>query len=112
MEMVCQLSELKLPPEAKGLNLFYQGSGIDDALVAKIQIPASDIPALTSQIEALANHSDTASLSFPEAATWWRPDQLKVKVHREIRTNADTYAQFTLGEADGQWYLYIQWFQT
>jgi hypothetical protein len=30
---------MKLPNGTRGLNMFYQGSGIDDALIAKLRIP-------------------------------------------------------------------------
>lgn len=112
MKMVAQLSEINLPSDAKGLNLYYHGWGIDDAFVAKIQIPTPDVPALTSQLEALPNRSSSTSLSFSEAASWWPPGKLKTPVHRTIWTTKGASAQFTLGEIEGQWYLYIQWFQT
>ena len=111
METVEQCSGLSLPAGARGLNMFYQGSGIDDAFVAKVQIPQQDVMAVAQQIEHLAGTSAAASESLTNSLTWWNPESMKIKIQRELRIDSD-FLQVILGEENNAWFLLVKWIST
>ncbi len=111
METVEQCSGLSLPSGARGLNMFYQGSGIDDAFVAKIQIPQEDVMAVAQQIEHIAGTSAAAAESLTNGLTWWNPESMKIKIQLELRIDSD-YLQVILGEEGNAWILLVKWIST
>lgn len=111
METVAQCSGLSLPSGARGLNMYFQGSGIDDAFVAKIQIPQEDAMVVAQQIEHLSGTSAAASESLANGLIWWNPESMKIKIQRELRVNSD-FLQVILGEEDNAWFLLVKWIST
>jgi hypothetical protein len=111
METVEQCSGLSMPSGARGLNMFYQGSGIDDAFVAKIQIPQENVMAVAQQIEHLSGTSASASESLTNGLTWWNPESMTIKTQRELRIDSD-FLRVILGQEKNAWILLVQWIST
>jgi len=105
------VTKLKLPPGVKGLNMFYQGSGIDDALIAKLKIPEDQVTSLANAIYGLNATEGAASTSLSEGYAWWNEGELKVKVHRSLNLNSE-YLELILGQVGGDWILLVKWLST
>lgn len=104
-------SRLKLPEGTRGLNMFYQGSGIDDALIAKLQIPGDRAADVAEAISAIEGSQGSASESLAQGHAWWNEEQLQVKIHRSLNVDSD-FLEIILGQSDGEWILLVKWFST
>lgn len=111
METVERCSRLSLPADARGLNMFYQGSGIDDAFVARIQIPEKAVANVTLQIDKLPGKSAHASEDLTKGLTWWNQKSMQIQTQRRLNIGSD-YLEVILGEEDNAWILLVKWFST
>jgi hypothetical protein len=111
LQTVSRVSGLQLPEGTRGLNMVYLGSGIDDALIAKLQIPASHAFQLTTQIKALSGRTTSAIESLAQGKAWWNQDALDIKVHRQLDVKND-YLEVILGQEGSTWILLVKWFST
>jgi hypothetical protein len=91
--------------------MFYQGSGIDDALIARLEIPPVAVTNLAAQIDAIQGHEASASETMAKGHPWWNEDSLTTKTHRKLQVGSD-YLELMLGEEDGKWTLLVKWFAT
>lgn len=103
------VSRLTFPDGIRGLNMFYQGSGIDDALIAKLEIPRAAAANLAAQIESIQGQPASVSETMAEGHPWWNQDSLVVKTHRKLQVGAD-YLELILGEDGEKWILLVKWF--
>lgn len=106
-----RVSRLDLPEGVRGLNMFYQGSGIDDALIAKLRIPEPKVPELKDAISAVKGTKGSGSASFVDDYDWWTESQMDVNIHRKLNVKSD-YLELILGQVDRQWILLVKWFST
>jgi len=109
IKTVERVSHLSLPKGVKGLNMFYQGSGIDDSLIAKLQIPEGKVTQLKDAIAAVNGSEGSASESMADGHNWWNEAQLEVDVHRKLNVGGD-YLELILGQVSGEWILLVKWF--
>ena len=108
LAMVQQDSGIQLPPGSRGLNMFYQGSKIDPAFVAKILIPSSGRDELIAHIEKIPNQDSNVNGSLAEKVTWWNPKNGKVRIERRSSPNGN-YLRAILSQEKEQLVLYIEW---
>ena len=110
LQMIEERCEIKLPPTAKGLILFYDmKTCIDPSFVAKIQIPAQDIADLKKQIN--SQQYDTATISgtlLSSKTTWWL-DEKKATYSRPVTTRKAALVRYFTDETCEQVFLYIEW---
>lgn len=106
---VTMLTGVTFPVGSKGLHFYYQGSGIDDALAAKIRIPTDQVSSF------LANPVFTrGSDSKPEAQagrdrTWWQIDRLKNRIDRKMELTNVKFLGVTFGWEEKEAVVYISW---
>lgn len=108
LEMVQRETGIQLPDGSRGLNMFYQGSGIDPAFVAKVHIPDSSREELASRLEEIRNKDGTVHGSLTEVVTWWTPPNGIIRVQRQFDRGGD-YVRAILCQEDNQLVLYLEW---
>jgi hypothetical protein len=107
VEMVQKDIGLRLPAGSRGLNMFYQGSTLDPAFVAQIEIPASAADELASRIKKI-REAGTISESLSKKVTWWNPAVGAVLVDRQSDPNGD-YLHLVLSREKERVVLYVEW---
>lgn len=110
MKRVEGLTGLNLPPGSKGLHMYCWESGIDPAMIAKVEIPAEAVPKLAGQIETLQS-SDYSIASPPKDHAWWNPSAMKIRIQRSV-FESGRGLRIILGEENGRWMLLVWWHTT
>jgi hypothetical protein len=108
---VAQATRLQLPEGVRGLHLVYHGADIDDALVAKLEVPREAVTNLLAQIAAVPGTKASASETLAAGHSWWTEAALKVAAHRKLNLGSE-YLELILGEEGSQWVLLVKWFST
>ena len=108
LKMVEQHTGIQLPTDARGLNMFYQGSHIDPAFVAKIKIPQSSQESLSRQIEKIPNQAGSVSGSLTEKIIWWNPLKAKILIQKQYTVDMN-YVRAILCQENEQLMLYVEW---
>jgi hypothetical protein len=104
---------VKLPAGARGLHLLYEGSGVDPAFIAKIEVPAKSAKAFATKLAALPNGGLT-SIDNPMTGqvTWWNPVKANVQVERLFDPTGRGDGLHLLLCSEGQRrVLYVMWVQ-
>jgi hypothetical protein len=108
LRMIEQRTGITLPKGTRGLNLFYRGSSIDPAFLAKVEIPFSELDAMANQIN---KHEQTGTIdsTLMSRVTWWTPRASTVKSERRFLNDGD-YVQAYVCKEDSTGIVYIAWF--
>jgi hypothetical protein len=105
LEMVKGKINIKLPKGTNGLNLLYEGAGIDPRFYAKLEIPKESINDIVSQIEDI--HDEITISEQFDTLAWWRPS-------KEMRISRCGFYKgkivgVILCRENKKWILYVQW---
>jgi len=111
LKVVQTHSELTLPDGTRGLNMVYEGSRGDPALVAKVEIPAEAVDGVKEQIERCANEDYHGIGFLSDTVPWWNPTRLKVIIERKY-TVRSSYVHVFLCQEDRHVVLFVEsmWF--
>lgn len=107
LAVVTTHSRLKLPDNAQGLNMVYEGSLGDPAFVAKIEIPADAVDTVKQQIEKCVDEDYNSMGALSEKVLWWNPAQLKVVVERKYTVNS-SYVHVLLCQENQHVVLFVE----
>lgn len=111
LKTIERVSHLTLPEGTRGLNMFYQGSGIDDALIAKLEIPEEKVLTIMNEIEMIKGTEGVASESIAVGHDWWSENMMNIKLHRKLNVRSD-YLEMILGQEEDNWILLLKWVST
>jgi len=103
-----QRTGLTIPADSHGMNMFYEGSQIDPAFVAKIEIPASSGESFAKQLDQIPVGEMHVSNPLSEKIPWWKPSKAATKSERQFMLNS-AYVHVLLCNEDGRWILYLEW---
>lgn len=109
IQQVSDLTGVQFPSGSEGLAFLYLGSGIDDALSAKIVIPPN------ARSEFLQNEifqkGDTNAPTFQigNSKAWWKMDALSERIDRSLQLGHGRSVECTLGVEDGKLVAYVSW---
>ena len=106
--LIEQRTGITIPADSHGINMFYEGSQIDPAFVAKIEIPAASQESLAKQIDQIPIGDVHVSNPLSEKTAWWKPSKAATKSERQFMLNS-AYVHVLLCNEDGRWILYLEW---
>lgn len=110
LDTVANVSRLQLPDGVRGLNMVYRGSGIDPALIAKLEIPPESASNLVFQISSIQGKSKaSASETLTRGHSWWTEKSLTVEIHKKLILGSE-YLELIFGKEEGKWILLVKWF--
>ncbi len=107
-----RITEIDLPAGTKGLNYFFLGSGIDNALWLKVMIPQEKKAELL-QNQLFTHKVDEPNFNMTLDRDWWSLNSLDnpVSYATEINNGTD-FLGCTMGTQSGTIIMYIHWFST
>jgi hypothetical protein len=103
---------LQFPPSANGVGYFYQGSGIDDALAAKIEIPEVGIADFMKNAVFTEGESAKPSIQIGAGKRWWNLDALTDRVDRKQNLPSAQFLEVTCGREGEAFVVYVSWMTT
>lgn len=108
---VTMLTGVSIPSDARGLNYFYYGSGIDDALAIKFSVPEQRrTEFLKNNIFADKSNADMQDPFRVTDKSWWREAELHDAIRAEIWIDNNTqFVRCSLGEEMGDLVVYLAW---
>lgn len=112
LQQVSSLTGIRFPEGSTGLAFYYLGSGIDDALAAKVAIPADRRDAFLENAIFQNGKSETPSIQIGKPKAWWRIELLTNRADRALELPHGCYVECTLGIEDGKSVVYISWMST
>ncbi|HEX7260878.1 MAG TPA: hypothetical protein VF258_03605 [Luteolibacter sp.] len=109
---VSTLTGLTFPVGSRGVEYYYQGSGIDDALAAKIIIPATGIDDFKSNAVMATGTESKATMEIGRGKPWWNPDSLTDRVDRKMDLPNARFLEVTCGQEGSDFVVYLSWAAT
>lgn len=97
----------QLPPGTVGIEYYYNGSGIDDYLAAKLKIDPIHLTEAKAIVEQLP---DTASAVPSGWADWLVISPADVVLNRKGEWSPFNYGESVLTQENGAYFLYLVWF--
>lgn len=111
LDMIQTNIGVTLPIGSTGLNMYYHGSALKPALLAKIQIPPKSAEALADRVRRITYHEVSGTESSTNKWSWWTPMKQDVIVNRQFIGPDAAFVHLILcKEKDsGHWILYVEW---
>jgi hypothetical protein len=107
-----RVTGIDFPEGTEGLNYFFLGSGIDDALWLKVMIPEEKKAELL-QNQVFKHEMDSPNHNMTLDRNWWSLKSLidQASYSTEINNGTD-FLGCTIGIESGKLILYLLWFST
>jgi hypothetical protein len=109
---VSTLTGISFPPGARGIEYYYLGSGIDDALAAKIIIPDTEIDEFKTNPVMTTGTDSKASLQIGRGKPWWKVEALTDRVDRKLDLPNARFLEITCGQEGPDFVVYLSWITT
>ncbi len=109
---VSSLTGIRFPDGSTGLAYYYLGSGIDDALAAKVAIPADKKDAFLQNEIFQKGSTNAPNVQIGKPKAWWKIDALTDRTDRTLGLPKARFVECTLGVEDGKMVVYISWIST
>jgi len=107
-----RITGIDFPEGTEGLNYFFLGSGIDDALWLKVIIP-EDKKAELLQNQVFEHEVNQPNHNMTLDKSWWSIKTLDASTSYSIEINNGTdFLGCTIGTERGKLIVYIHWFST
>lgn len=107
LRLVEKLGRVTLPHGCQGLNLQYEGAGLDDEVLARVQVPEAGVAGLRQQIQALENN-DKPLWNAESEQSWYNPERLTERTS-DVSYDDGERREVSLGQLGGHWYLLLRW---
>lgn len=112
LEQVSSLTGIRFPEDSTGLGYYYLGSGIDDALAAKVAIEADKKDAFLQNEVFQKGSTRAPHIQIGKSKAWWKIDALTERIDRTLDLPQARFVECTLGAEDGELVVYISWIST
>lgn len=112
LQQITSMTGVVFPAGARGAAYLYMGSGIDDALAAKIIIPQDRRAEFLTNVVFEQGDDEVPHIRIGSGRPWWKLDQITDRVDRTLDLPNAEYLECTLGTEDGQTVVYISWMST
>jgi hypothetical protein len=109
---VSTLTGITFPPGAQGIEYYYLGSGIDDALAAKVMIPDAKIDEFKSNTVMTTGTDSKASIQIGRGKPWWKIDGLTERIDRKLDLPNARFLEITCGREGSAFVVYLSWITT
>ena len=109
---ITTLTGITFPPGTRGLDYYYQGSGIDDALSAKVAIPDAGIPEFNTNPVMTTGTDSKADMQIGRGKTWWKIDGLTERIDRKMELQNQRFLEVTCGREGNDFVVYVSWCTT
>ncbi len=109
--MVEKKTGFALPSGSRGLNLYYSGSEIDPAFVAKIEVPVASGEQFVKQLEQIPIHADWKSVNpLSQRVSWWKPTKTSILIERTfIIGSTAAFVHALVCKEEARWIFYVEW---
>ena len=112
LQQVSSLTGIQFPDGSAGLAYYYLGSGMDDALAAKVAIPAEKKDAFLQNEIFQKGSTNAPNIQIGKSKSWWKIDALSDRTDRTLDLPQARFVECTLGVEDGKLVVYISWIST
>src|SRR5689334_6902450 len=112
LQQVSALTGIRFPDGSTGLAYYYLGSGIDDALAAKVAIPADQKHAFIQNEVFQKGSTNAATIQVGKPKAWWKIESLTERADRTLQLPQARFVECTLGIEDGKLVVYLSWIST
>jgi hypothetical protein len=109
---VSALTGVNFPPGTRGMEYYFLGSGIDDALAAKVVIPDGEIDDFKSNAVMTTGTDAKASIQIGRGKAWWRIDALTDRIDRQVDLPNARFLEVTCGREGSDFVVYLSWMTT
>jgi hypothetical protein len=109
---VSTLTGVAFPPGARGIEYYYLGSGIDDALAAKVMIPDAEIDEFKSSTVMTTGTDSEARIQIGRGKPWWKIDGLTDRMDRNLDLPNARFLEITCGREGSDFVVYLSWITT
>lgn len=106
------MTGIQFPDGSTGLAYYYLGSGIDDALAAKVAIPADKKNAFLQNEVFQKGSTNAPNIQIGKPKAWWKIDSLTDRADRTLQLPQARFVECTLGIEDGKLIVYVSWIST
>jgi hypothetical protein len=107
-----RITGVNFPEGTEGLNYFFLGSGVDDALWLKVIIPQEKRTELLKN-QIFAHELDEPNHNMTLDRDWWSIQTLNDQTSYSTKINGGTdFLGCTIGTESGRLILYLHWFST
>ncbi len=103
---------IEFPKGTVGLEYFFLGSGIDDALALKASISENERLNFIKNEMFEKGDKTKASIQIGRDKPCWKLDELKERVDRKMDLPVGKYVECALGKENGKWTVYLSWTST
>jgi hypothetical protein len=112
LQQVSTLTGINFPAGTTGVAYLYFGSGIDDSLALKAEVPPEQKDTFLKNDAFLKGTAEPPHLQIGRGRAWWKLDTLKNAMHRKVELPKGRFAEISLGLEDGKLVAYISWICT
>lgn len=112
LAQITSLTGVSFPSGATGLDYLYRGSGIDDALAARVQIPESQKDEFMAQAVFTNGENVTPYIQIGKGKPWWNLDALVNRTDRSMNLPNAQFLEISLGHEGDDLVVYISWMST
>ena len=109
---VSTLTGVSFPSGTRGIEYYYLGSGIDDALAAKIMIPDTGIEEFKANKVMTRGADSKASFQIGRGKPWWNIDSLNDRIDRKQDLPNARFLEVTCGREGSDFVVYLSWVTT
>jgi len=103
---------IEFPKGTVGLEYFFLGSGIDDALALKASISENERLNFIKNEMFEKGDKTKASIQIGRDKPCWKLDELKERVDRKMDLPVGKYVECALGKENSKWIVYVSWMST
>jgi hypothetical protein len=112
LRQVERLAGIRFPEGSTGLGYHFLGSGIDDALAIKVEIPAEKRAEFLQNAIFTRGRREKPSLQLGGGNVWWTPRAMVQVEERTQELSPGRIAECAFGAEDGRWVAYICWYSS
>jgi hypothetical protein len=112
LTQVSTLTGITFPKGSEGIEYFYQGSGIDDALAAKVRIPNDAINEFKTTTVFSEGSDSKPTVQVGRSKAWWKVDGLSERIDRTKELPNARHLELSLGKEGEDFVVYLSWITT
>ena len=112
LDAITKLTGVKFPEGAEGVELFYQGSGLDDALAAKVRIPRQGMEEFSGNTVFSEGEAAAPRMEAGKGKAWWKVRELEERIDRKQSLPDARFLEVSVGKEGEEMVVYLSWFST